>query len=137
MRIANKGQRLFTFFALVQTLSDFLEENDIPDNIDYKFQVKHHAKELRKLLPNMIDRMIQRTEKESDPESVDQYVRASQIMEHLFGVGLRMECMEPEIKKQTLVTQLNILLNSYGLPQLELVQETGKTVTESDTDVKT
>lgn len=121
MIIANRKHRLFTFFTLVQTLSDFMEENDIPDRVDYKFNVKHHAKELRKLLPDMIDKMIKRTEYTDDPTSVEQFVTASQIMEHLFNVGLRIEDMENGIQKQTLVTQLNILLHSYGLPKLELM----------------
>lgn len=115
---------MFTFFAMVQTLSDFMEENDIPDRVDYKFQVKHHAKELRKLLPDMIDRMIKRTDSTNDTTSVEQFVTASLIMEHLFNVGLRIEDIDNEIRKQTLVNQLNILLHSYGLPQLELMTGT-------------
>lgn len=107
-------------------ISDFLEENDIPDAVDYKFQVKHHAKELRRLLPAMIDRMIKRTAWDEDTTSVEQYVTASQIMEHLFNVGLRIEDIENQTRKQTLINQLNILLHSYDLPQLELIV-TGKT----------
>ncbi len=103
------------------TLSDFMEQNDIPDAIDYKQQVKHYAKELKRLLPDMIDRMIKRTSWDEDPTSIDQYVTASQIMEHLFNVGLCIEDIDSEIRKQTLITQLNILLHSYQLPQLELL----------------
>jgi hypothetical protein len=121
MLVKNRKHRLFTFFTLVMTLSDFMEENEIPDQVDYKFQVKHHAKELRKLLPDMIDRMIKRTAWDESPDSIDQYVTASQIMEHLFNVGLRIEDMDNQLKKQTLINQLNILLHSYGLPQLELM----------------
>lgn len=122
MLVKNRKHRLFTFFTLVLTLSDFMEENDIPDAVDYKFQVKHYAKELRKLLPDMIDRMIKRTGWDDGYTSVDQYVLASRIMEHLFDVGLRIEDMDNEMQKQTLITQLNILLHSYGLPQLELIE---------------
>lgn len=122
MLVKDRKHRLFTFFTLVMTLADFMDENDIPDNIDYKFQVKHHAKELRKLLPEMIDRMIKRTAWNEDLTSVEQYVTASQIMEHLFNVGLRIEDIQNETQKQTLITQLNILLHSYGLPQLELIE---------------
>lgn len=121
MLVKNRKHRLFTFFTLVMTLSDFMEENEIPDQVDYKFQVKHHAKELRKLLPDMIDRMIKRTAWDESPDSIDQYVTASQIMEHLFNVGLRIEDMDNQLQKQTLINQLNILLHSYGLPQLELM----------------
>lgn len=121
MLVKNRQHRLFTFFTLVLTLSDFMEENDIPDGVDYKFQVKHYTKELRKLLPDMIDRMIKRTGWNEGYTSVDQYVMASRIMEHLFDVGLRIESIENETQKQTLITQLNILLHSYGLPQLELI----------------
>lgn len=122
MLVKNRKHRLFTFFTLVLILSDFMEENDIPDAVDYKFQVKHYAKELRKLLPDMIDRMIKRTGWDDGYTSVDQYVLASRIMEHLFDVGLRIEDMDNEMQKQTLITQLNILLHSYGLPQLELIE---------------
>lgn len=121
MLVKNRKHRLFTFFTLVMTLADFMEENDIPDAVDYKFQVKHHAKELKKLLPDMIDRMIKKTAWGEDLSSVDQYVTASQIMEHLFTVGLCIEDIDSEIRKQTLITQLNILLHSYQLPQLELL----------------
>lgn len=121
MLVKNRKHRLFTFFSMVLTLSDFMEENDIPDAVDYKFNVKHHAKELKKLLPDMIDRMIKKTAWNEDLTSVDQYVTASQIMSHLFNVGLRIEDMDNEIQKQTLITQLNILLHSYQLPQLELL----------------
>lgn len=121
MIVKDRKHRLFTFFTLVMTLADFMDENEIPDRVDYKFQVKHHANELRKLLPDMIDRMIKRTAWNEDLTSVEQYVTASQIMEHLFNVGLRIEDMENETQKQTLITQLNILLHGYGLPQLELI----------------
>jgi len=124
MLIKNRKHRLFTFFTLVLTLSDFMEENDIPDAIDYKFQVKHYSKELRKLLPAMIDKMIKRTGWDEDGcSSVDQYVTASQIMEHLFNVGLQVEDIDNEIRKQTLVNQLNMLLHSYNLPKLELSKQ--------------
>lgn len=121
MLVKNRKHRLFTFFTLVMTLSDFMEENDIPDAIDYKQQVKHYSKELKRLLPDMIDRMIKRTSWDEDLTSIDQYVTASQIMEHLFNVGLCIEGIDSEIRKQTLITQLNILLHSYQLPQLEIL----------------
>lgn len=137
MIVENKKHRLFTFFTLVLTLSDFMQENDIPDKVDYKFQVKHYAKELKKLLPDMIDRMITRTS--FDEISVDQYVTASRIMEHLFDVGLKIEDIDNEIRKQTLINQLNILLHSYQLPQLELLEisRPGFTVLEKQEDDKT
>lgn len=136
MLVKNRKHRLFTFFTLVLTLSDFMEENDIPDGVDYKFQVKHYTKELKKLLPDMIDKMIKRTGWDEGLSSIDQYVTASQIMEHLFNVGLRIEDLESEIRKQTLVNQLNILLHSYGLPQLELIvsEQQEVTVIENQTD---
>lgn len=139
MLVKNRKHRLFTFFTLVLTLSDFMEENDIPDAIDYKQQVKHYSKELRRLLPDMIDRMIKKTGWDEGYASVDQYVMASRVMEHLFNVGLRIEDIESEIRKQTLVTQLNILLHSYGLPQLELIasEEQHVTVNENQEDDKT
>ena len=137
MLIKNRKHRLFTFFTLVLTLSDFMEENDIPDAVDYKFQVKHYAKELRRLLPDMIDKMMKRTGWSEDGySSVDQYVTASQIMEHLFNVGLQIEDIDNPIRKQTLVNQLNILLHSYNLPQLELIV-TEKDVKENPEDDKT
>ena len=120
MLVENRKHRLFTFFVLVLTLSDFMDENDIPNKVDYKFQIKHHAKELGKLLPDLIDKMIKHTNWKEDPSSIDQYVFASQIMEHLFNVGLRIEDISDISKKQTLVNQLNSLLQSYDLPQLEL-----------------
>lgn len=134
MHIKNRKHRLFTFFTLVMTLSDFMDENEIPDQVDYKFQVKHHAKQLRKLLPDMIDKMIKRTSWDEDLTSVEQYVTASQIMEHLFNVGLQVESMDNEIRKQTLVNQLNILLHSYGLPQMELIVDTESKVTQPIVD---
>lgn len=139
MLVKNRQHRLFTFFTLVLTLSDFMEENDIPDAVDYKQQVKHYSKELRKLLPDMIDRMIKKTGWDEGYSSVDQYVTASRVMEHLFNVGLRIEDIESEIRKQTLVNQLNILLHSYGLPQLELIvdEQQGVTVNENQEDDKT
>jgi hypothetical protein len=110
------------------TLSDFIEANNLPESLDLKQQIKFYSRELRKLLPEAIDRMIKKTSWDSNLESIDQYVHASQIMEHLFNVGLRIEDMENETKKQTLVNQLNILLHSYGLPQLELTENTNQDV---------
>jgi hypothetical protein len=139
MIVKNKKHRLFTFFTLVLTLYDFMEENDIPDAVDYKFQVKHYTKELKKMLPAMIDKMIKRTGFDEGLSSVDQYVTASQIMEHLFNVGLQIEDIENEIRKQSLVNQLNILLHSYNLPQLELmgIDERVNQLIENKEDDKT
>lgn len=137
MYIKNRKHRLFTFFTLLLTLSDFMEENEVPDKIDYKFQVKHHAKELRKLLPEMIDRMIKRTGWDEGYDSVEQYVTASRIMEHLFNVGLQIEGMTNEVQKDTLINQLNILLHGYGLPQLEIIlSESSSSVQEEQSDDK-
>lgn len=121
MIVKNRVHRMFTYFTMVMTLSDFMEANDLPESLEFKQQIKFYTRELRKLLPEAIDRMIKKTSMDSNLESIDQYVQASQIMEHLFNVGLRIEDMENETKKQTLITQLNILLHSYGLPQLELI----------------
>lgn len=123
---------MFTFFTMVMTLYDFMELNDIPDSVDFKQQVKYHARELRKLLPEMIDRMIKKTAWSEDLESVDQYVTASKIMEHLFNVGLRIEEIDNEMRKQTLINQLNILLHSYDLPQLELIVSQESATSTSD-----
>jgi hypothetical protein len=85
----------------------------------------------------MIDKMMKRTGWSEDGySSVDQYVTASQIMEHLFNVGLQIEDIDNPIRKQTLVNQLNILLHSYNLPQLELIV-TEKDVKENPEDDKT
>ena len=128
MIVKNKVHCIFTYFTLVMTLSDFIEANNLPESLDLKQQIKFYSRELRKLLPEAIDRMIKKTSWDSNLESIDQYVHASQIMEHLFNVGLRIEDMENETKKQTLVNQLNILLHSYGLPQLELTENTNQDV---------
>lgn len=120
MYIKSNSERIYTFFTLVLVLRDFMEENNLPA-IDYKFELLHHTKGLQKTLTKMIDGMIARTGLTHDPAAIDQYVVASQIMEHLFSVGMKIERMEPEIRKQTLITQLNILLHSYDLPQLELL----------------
>lgn len=120
MYIKSNSERIYTFFTLVLVLRDFMEENNLPA-IDYKFELQHHAKGLHKTLTKMMDSMIAKTGLTHDPAAIDQYVVASQIMEHLFSVGMKIESIEPEIRKQTLITQLNILLHSYNLPQLELL----------------
>lgn len=120
MYIKNNNQRLYTFFTLVLFLRDFMEENNLPA-IDFKFEVLHHTKGLSKALTKVIDRMIDRTNLGEDVMAIDQYITASQIMDHLFDVGMKIENMENQIQKETLITQLNILLHSYNLPQLELL----------------
>lgn len=125
MYIKSKIQRIYTYFTLVLVLRDFIEINELPD-IDHKFELKYHTKGLHDALNKTIDRMIARTGLGEDNMAIDQYIQASHIMEHLFDVGMRIERMESDIQRETLITQLNILLHSYHLPQLELLAIEGR-----------
>lgn len=124
---------LMTFFSLCLVLTELLEEKWVR-NVHNRQTLKNLSNNLIKELEKVINELQRKTDMDSN--DVEQFINAAWIMEHLFGIGVKIEQMENQIHKQTLITQLNILLTSYGLPQLELsvtrpdVQESNKNESE-------
>lgn len=116
-----------TFFSLCIVLSEIIEEKWLR-NVHNKQTIKYLTNSLNRELRRTVDDLQRKTEMTTD--DVEQYINAAWIMEHLFKVGLQIESMENRIQKQGLITQLNVLLHSYGLPQLELIASSQDSVQE-------
>ena len=115
MKATTDKIRLLTFFALSQNMLDFIDGSwhGHPANKQaVKMVTKQMIRELEKtmnvLFPN---------NKNNDPDlpdALDTFQNACTAMEAFFMLGMEMDQMD-QTKKDSLNTQINILLKSYGI----------------------
>ena len=131
IKLTESNKTLLTFFAYAIHLSEFIEDKWLR-HISNQQQIKNLSNNLNHHLQKAVTQ-LQIDSKMTD-EEVEQFINAAHVMEHLFGVGLKIDTMENEVQKQTLITQLNILFHSYGLPKLELLVRSGASVANKNSD---
>jgi hypothetical protein len=110
--------KLLTYFALCQNLLDFIDGGWIghPAN---RQKVKMVTKQLVNELETANKILFPDQDGQKDLlDALDTFQNACTAMEAFFMLGMAMDNMD-QIKKDSLNTQLNILLKSYGIDYWE------------------
>lgn len=115
MKATTDKIKLLTFFALCQNMLDFIDGSwhGHPANKQaVKMVTKQMIRELEKtmnvLFPN------NKNDDPDLPDALDTFQNACTAMEAFFMLGMEMDQMD-QLKKDSLNTQINILLKSYGI----------------------
>jgi hypothetical protein len=107
--------KLLTYFALCQNIINFIdgEWNGHPANKQaVKMQSKALLRELEKAIVVLFPRDLDNHADAGDV--IDTFMNATDAMESFFVLGMAMDELDV-VKKQGLNTQINILLQSYGI----------------------
>lgn len=128
MKTTKDKIRLLTFFALCQNMLDFIDGSwhGHPANKQaVKMVTKQMIRELEKTMAVLFPQ--NRNDDPELPDALDTFQNACTAMEAFFMLGMSIDEMD-KVKKDSLNTQLNILLKSYGIdcwekPMKELWKE--------------
>lgn len=115
MRTTKDKIRLLTFFALCQNMLDFIDGSwhGHPANKQaVKMVTKQMIRELEKTMAVLFPQ--DRNDDPELPDALDTFQNACTAMESFFMLGMNMDQMD-QTKKDSLNTQINILLKSYGI----------------------
>lgn len=115
MRTTKDKIRLLTFFALCQNMLDFIDGSwhGHPANKQaVKMVTKQMIRELEKTMAVLFPQ--DRNDDPELPDALDTFQNACTAMESFFMLGMEMDQMD-QTKKDSLNTQINILLKSYGI----------------------
>ena len=115
MRTTKDKIRLLTFFALCQNMLDFIDGSwhGHPANKQaVKMVTKQMTRELEKTMAVLFPQ--NRNDDPELPDALDTFQNACTAMESFFILGMNMDQMD-QVKKDSLNTQINILLKSYGI----------------------
>ena len=115
MRTTKDKIRLLTFFALCQNMLDFIDGSwhGHPANKQaVKMVTKQMVRELEKTMAILFP--PNRNDDPELPDALDTFQNACTAMESFFMLGMEMDQMD-QTKKDSLNTQINILLKSYGI----------------------
>ena len=115
MRTTKDKIRLLTFFALCQNMLDFIDGSwhGHPANKQaVKLVTKQMIRELEKTMSVLFPH--NRNDDPELPDALDTFQNACTAMESFFMLGMEMDQMD-QTKKDSLNTQINILLKSYGI----------------------
>lgn len=115
MRTTKDKIRLLTFFALCQNMLDFIDGSwhGHPANKQaVKMVTKQMIRELEKTMAVLFPQ--DRNDDPELPDALDTFQNACTAMESFFMLGMEMDQMD-QTKKDSLNTQINILLKSYEI----------------------
>jgi hypothetical protein len=115
MKTTKDKIRLLTFFALCQNMLDFIDGSwhGHPANKHaVKMVTKQMVRELEKTMAVLFP--PNRNDDPELPDALDTFQNACTAMESFFMLGMEMDQMD-QTKKDSLNTQINILLKSYGI----------------------
>jgi len=115
MKTTKDKIRLLTFFALCQNMLDFIDGSwhGHPANKQaVKMVTKQMVRELEKTMAVLFP--PNRNDDPELPDALDTFQNACTAMESFFMLGMAMDQMD-QTKKDSLNTQINILLKSYGI----------------------
>jgi hypothetical protein len=119
MKTTKDKIRLLTFFALCQNMLDFIDGSwhGHPANKQaVKMVTKQMVRELEKTMAILFP--PNRNDDPELPDALDTFQNACTAMESFFMLGMEMDVMD-QTKKDSLNTQINILLKSYGIDTWE------------------
>lgn len=115
MRTTKDKIRLLTFFALCQNMLDFIDGSwhGHPANKQaVKMVTKQMIRELEKTMAVLFPQ--NRNDDPDLPDALDTFQNACTAMESFFILGMNIDTLD-QLRKDSLNTQLNILLKSYGI----------------------
>jgi hypothetical protein len=115
MKTTKDKIRLLTFFALCQNMLDFIDGSwhGHPANKQaVKMVTKQMVRELEKTMAVLFP--PNRNDDPELPDALDTFQNACTAMESFFMLGMEMDVID-QTKKDSLNTQINILLKSYGI----------------------
>ena len=115
MKTTKDKIRLLTFFALCQNMLDFIDGSwhGHPANKQaVKMVTKQMVRELERTMAVLFP--PNRNDDPELPDALDTFQNACTAMESFFMLGMAMDQMD-KTKKDSLNTQINILLKSYGI----------------------
>ena len=115
MKATKDKIRLLTFFALCQNMLDFIDgswQGHPANRQAVKMVTKQMIRELEKTMAVLFP--SNRNDDPELPDALDTFQNACTAMESFFMLGMEMDQMDPT-RKDSLNTQVNILLKSYGI----------------------
>jgi hypothetical protein len=115
MKATKDKIRLLTFFALCQNMLDFIDgswQGHPANRQAVKMATKQMIRELEKTMTVLFP--SNRNDDPELPDALDTFQNACTAMESFFMLGMEMDQMDPT-RKDSLNTQVNILLKSYGI----------------------
>jgi hypothetical protein len=115
MKATKDKIRLLTFFALCQNMLDFIDgswQGHPANKQAVKMVTKQMVRELEKTMAVLFP--PNRNDDPELPDALDTFQNACTAMESFFMLGMEMDQMDPT-RKDSLNTQINILLKSYGI----------------------
>ena len=115
MKTTKDKIRLLTFFALCQNMLDFIDgswQGHPANKQAVKMVTKQMVRELEKTMAILFP--PNRNDDPELPDALDTFQNACTAMESFFMLGMEMDVMD-QTKKDSLNTQINILLKSYGI----------------------
>lgn len=115
MKATKDKIRLLTFFALCQNMLDFIDgswQGHPANRQAVKMATKQMIRELEKTMSVLFP--SNRNDDPELPDALDTFQNACTAMESFFMLGMEMDQMDPT-RKDSLNTQVNILLKSYGI----------------------
>lgn len=115
MKATKDKIRLLTFFALCQNILDFIDgswQGHPANRQAVKMATKQMIRELEKTMTVLFP--SNRNDDPELPDALDTFQNACTAMESFFMLGMEMDQMDPT-RKDSLNTQVNILLKSYGI----------------------
>jgi hypothetical protein len=113
------------YFGLCGMMTNFIEENVLPNRELNQQKVKLLTNQLFQELQKPIDKFFMniKDDPEYDAFTITEQLHIATIaMEHFFRLSLQIEDMD-EMRKQGLATQINVLLLSYGLEPFDIPYE--------------
>ena len=122
----HKKYNLIMYHALCGMMTNFLDEEVLPDKSLVKQKIKLLTNQLYQELQKPVDEFLSKLKEEGYEDGIyegqdmtELFQVATTAMEHYFRLSLQIEDMD-DVKKQGLTTQLNILLKSYDLETLSV-----------------
>lgn len=111
---------LLVFYGLCGMLANFMEEKPLPKYVT-KQKIKYLSKQLFEALQEPADRLLTKinSEQVEDGEITSLLHTSAISMEHFFRLNMQISDLE-EVRKNTLIAQLNSLLISYGLESMDI-----------------
>jgi hypothetical protein len=101
-------------------LANFMEEHPLPKYIE-KHKIKYLSKQLFEALQQPADKLLTslKNEHAEDAEITGLLHLSAVGMEHFFRLNMQISDLD-EVRKNTLIAQLNSLLISYGIETMDI-----------------